>query len=472
MAQRAALSQAATVSPSVAAAGRCTSGQFPPQVAWAAAPGFVPARPASSGTPLIKQMRNGVEIARYTSLGKSGCYQPENNDARPDPVCGVFSRGFGRNWQDGDVFEVYPAVYEGDDQQPWIGPAFSTHAQYNTGVPTVPKNITLRGVTVNGERPVIRLPATGASNNTLGQGLVYLDQSNGIVIENLDIEGGSAGSAGKAGVYVRAAKDLTLRNVRVHGFQRATANGVFVAGEAAGVLRLDGLELSSNGGDSGPEHNIYVNASGVDPNFTVWMTGSYSHDVYYGHTFKSRAQVNLLEGNYFQGGVGSAARQAEAYLVDLPEGGRALLRNNVLAKNASGANSNGALITYAVEGAPAGRAQSLVIEHNTLLAYAKTYDGLHGIYPIFTPYQTATGSAYPFAKVSVNHNALVGFCGTTGREAYFGDAPWLLDFADLNADFSPKAKTVLGNPAVVGRPGYVHRASRSARRSALAGALD
>ena len=471
MAQRAALPKGGTVSPQIATAGRCTSGQFPPQLAWAAAPGFVPPRSATGGTPLIKQIRGGVEIASYTSLGKSGCYQPENNDAQPDPVCGVFSRGFGRNWREGDVFEVYPAIYEGADQQPWVGPAYATHAEYSANTPTVPRNITLRGVTVNGVRPLIRLSASGASNNTLGQGLVYLDQSSGITLENLDIDGGSAGTVGKAAVYVNGSQNLTLRNLRINGFARAGANGIFSTGNTSGVLRLDGLELRGNGGDSGPEHNIYVNASSVDPNFTVWMTGSYSHEVYYGHTFKSRAQVNLLEGNYFQGGV-ATARQAEAYLVDLPEGGRALLRGNLLAKNASGASSNGALMTYAVEGAPAGRPQSLVVEHNTFLAYAKTYDGSHAIYPIFTPYQTASGSAYPFAKVSVNHNVFAGFCGTGWRDGYLGDAAWQLDFADLNADFSPKTKTVQGNPAVIGRPSYVHQASRASRSTALAGAFD
>ncbi|MFV0681352.1 hypothetical protein [Ottowia sp.] len=472
MAVRAALPTASTVSALAVASNRCETGAFPAFQVWPTAQLSSPAQPAASGTPLIRQIRDGQVIATYDSLGKSGCYQPENNDASPDPSCGVFSRDFGRNWREGDVFEIYPAVYEGEDQQPWIGPAYSTHAQYNTREPTVPRNITLRGITVDGKRPVIRLSASGASNNTLGQGLVYVDESSGITLENLDIDGGTAGSVGKAGVYVRAGENLTLRNVRVSGFGRVDANGIFVAGDASGVLRLDGLELSGNGGDSGPEHNIYVNASHVDDNFTVWMTGSYSHDVYYGHTFKSRAQVNLLEGNYFQGGVGGS-RQAEAYLVDLPEGGRALLRNNLLIKNASGDNSNGALVTYAVEGAPAGRTQSLVIEHNTFMAYAKTYDGQHLIYPIFTRYQSDDGtSTWPFAKVAVQNNVFVGFCGTQGRAVYRGDAAWTLDFDDLNAGFSPFVKTMQGNAQTVGRPSYVHQSSSQQRQTALAGAFD
>lgn len=386
MAARATSPTTETISALAATSHYCTVENYPEQQDWLLNEQYTPAQPARSGTPLIRQIRNGQVIATYNSLGKSGCYQPENNDVTPDPGCGVFSRGFGRNWQEGDLFEIYPAIYEGEDQQPWIGPAYTTHFEYDMRTPTIPENITLRGITVDGQRPLLRLSASGAFYNTLGQSL--------------------------------------------------------------------------------------INASTTDPNFTIWMTGSYSHDAYYGHTFKSRAQVNLLEGNYFQGGVGNE-QQAEAYLIDLPEGGRALLRNNLLIKKASGDGSNGALLTYAVEGAPTGRAQSLVIEHNTFIAYAKTYDGSHLIYPLFTPYQSDEGSStHPFAKISVNNNIFAGFCGTKGRTGYRGDAAWIVDFDDLNADFSPKDKTVTGNEQIIHRPGYRHQSSHQLRKTAVTGAFD
>lgn len=470
MSARAALQRAARVSPTVAAANRCDTGNYPAQVDWPGVPTKAAIEPATAGTPLIRQVREGQVIATYTSLGGvEGCEQPEGNDVAPVATCGAFPRGFGRNWREGDVFEVYPAVYEGSDQQPWFGPSRATR----NGEEAIPRGITLRGVTVDGKRPVLRLPSTGASSNTEGVGLIHLAESSNITIENLDIEAGDSDArVGQAAVYLRGAHNLTLRNLRIHGFSRASANGIFGTDGNSGILRIDGVELGANGGNSGPQHNVYINPSKSDPGFTVWMTGSYTHDAVFGNTFKSRAQVNLIEGNYFQGGVAADGGRAEAYLLDLAEGGRALVRNNVLVKNASGADSNGALMTFAVEGVKDDRPLSLVVEHNTFLAYAKTIFGTHLIFPIFTPYQHEGGDSWSFSKVSINNNLYAGFCGNGARDGYRGDAAWIVDFDDLDADFSPRDKSVLGNPATVGRASYRHTTATGIRRTAVAGATD
>ena len=472
MALRAALKRDQWISPAVARADRCSAGTYPTQVEW---PGVVPARSvaaATGGVPLIRQLREGRVIATYTSLGVPGCQQPEQNHLAPDPACGAFSRGFGRNWQDGDVFEIHPAVYEGSDQQIWIGPAHSTRADQAAGVQAIPRNLTIRGVTVDGRRPVIRMPAAGASDNTEGQGLIHLAESEGITIENLEVMGGMGGSVGQGAIFMRGATSPTLRNLKVHGFSSVKANGIFGTDGNAGVLRIDGVELGNNGGDTGPQHNIYINPSRSDPGFTVWMTGSYSHDAQYGNTFKSRAQVNLIEGNYFQGSASIDGVRKEAYLLDLPEGGRALVRNNILVKNASGLDSNGALMSYAVEGVKDGRPMSLVVEHNTFLTYAKAIHGIYLIFPFFTPYQDDSGSHWSFGKVSINNNLFAGFCGTGGRDGYRGDSAWVVDFDDLDPNFSPIDKSLLGNPGVVGQSSYMHAARRSVRRTAVAGAID
>ncbi len=426
----------ATVSSAAQGGGACASGTFPAAWTWdTAATVRTPPQPATSGTPRIRQYRSGQLIATYTNFGVPGCHQPENNHVAPDASCGAFSRGFGRNWDDGDVFEVDPAVYAGTEQQPYIGPAFSTHAQFNSGIPTVPKRLTIRGLTVNGQRPVIRLTSQGASNNTLGQGVVYIDRSENILFENIDVDGANLGGVGKAGIYVNGARDMVLRDLRVSRFRQAHANGIFGTNNNAGVLELDRLVLQGNGGDSGPEHNAYLNASSVDPGFTVWLHHSHSTDVYYGHTFKSRAQVNLIEGNYFQGTRAAAGTQAENYLVDIPEGGRTLIRNNIFVKNESGPNSNSASVAYAMEGVPDARPMSFVAEHNTFVAMAATNDGFHALYPFLTPY-LARGETPP-AAYSVLSNAYVGYCPSTDRMlGYRGDAAYVADFADMRLDYT------------------------------------
>ena len=476
MSARQALAKAIQATPAVAAMNRCSTGDYPSQVEW---PGTVTSRPvvaASEGGPMIRQVRDGQVIATYTSLGVADCEQPESNHVAPVSSCGAFPRGFGRNWQEGDVFEIHPGVYEGADQQIWIGPTHTTRAERASGQAAIPRNLTLRGITVDGRRPVIRAPSSGASANTEGQGLIHVAESQGITIENIDVIGGDGGRVGQGAIYLNGAKDLTLRHLGVRNFDTVEANGIFATDANAGVLRIDGVELSDNGGNSGPQHNIYINPSSSDRQFTVWMTGSYLHDAKYGNTFKSRAQVNLIEGNYFQGSVSADGGQTEAYLLDLPEGGRALVRNNVLVKNASGVGSNGALMSYAVEGVDDDRQMSFVVEHNTFLAYAKTIGGTHVIFPIFTPYQhdsgSDSGSTWPFDKVSVNSNLFAGFCGTEAREGYRGDSAWTVDFTDLDQNFSPLDKTREGNAAVIGKTSYVHVARRGTRRSAVVGAVD
>lgn len=472
MAARQHLTRTILTSPTVAAMDRCRSGNYPTQVEW---PGVVPNRlvaAATDGAPLIRQLRAGEVIATYSRLGVAGCEQPDGNHVAPDTACGAFPRGPGQNWQEGDVFEIHPAVYEGADQQIWIGPTHASRADRDSNRQSIPRRLTLRGITVDGRRPVIRLPSTGASANTEGQGLIHIAESHDITIENLDVIGGAGGDVGQGAIFVDGNSNLTLRNLRVQGFNAVKGNGIFATSRNAGLLRIDRVELGDNGGNTGPQHNLYINPSASDRQFTVWMTGSYLHDAKYGNAFKSRAQVNLIEGNYFQGSASSNGGQTEAYLLDLPEGGRALVRNNVLVKNASGVNSNGALMSYAVEGVDDDREMSLVVEHNTFLTYARAIGGSHLIFPLFTPYQHDTGSTWPFDKVSISSNLFAGFCGDGARDGFRGDSGWIVDFDDLDQNFSLTDKTLQGNPAVVGKASYVHAARRAVRHSAVVGALD
>jgi hypothetical protein len=409
--------------------------------------------------PRIEQYRHGKLIAVYSKLGGSGHNGP-NASQNPSRHAaeGLFSRFGYRMWQDGDTFLVYPAVYSGLDNQPWIGPIHDVSG----GPVYTPANLTIRGVTVNGMRPVI-LDDAGSGNNTLGQAPVYFDKSSNLVFENIDVRMVPGGRAGKAGVYVNGPHDLTLRNMRIHGFQYqghvgfsgAKApfgeNGIITTPNTSGILTLDHVELYENGSSDGPAHNIYISASSVDPNFTVHMLNSWSHDAFYGHLFKSRAQVNILENNYFQGGLPQGQRgdlnfdQAENWLVDIPNGGRLIMRRNILVKNASGPNSNGASVTFAVEGIKDAREQSAVIENNTFVALAKTYDGSHPIWPFFFYQNKLPGSGEAVlsaGKYSIASNIFAGYCTQANAPAYSyrGDSSITVAFGELNADYTLKTR--------------------------------
>jgi hypothetical protein len=454
----------------------CTTNAFPAQWNWTP-PGYADQpKAATSGTPLIKQIRNGQLIATYTQFGYGGSNGRPNMQDNPDTSAGAFHRSGYQNWKDGDLFEVYPAVYQGEDQQPWLGEGFINDADYSAGKFNVPKNITIRGITVNGVRPVIKLNGISTSNNTLGQSAVYFDKSENIVFENIDIDGGGAIYVGKAGVYLNGAKNLTLRNLRIHGFKGTKANGIFGTGSNSGLLRLENIELFDNGGDNGPEHNIYLNRSSIDPNFTVYMRGSWSHDAFYGHLFKSRAQRNILEGNYFMGTKSAGGVQTENYLVDIPEGGTLVMRNNVLVKNFSGDNSNGIFVTFAGENTNNAATNRILIENNTFTAFAKYYDTQnHPLFPylFYYPLKTPGTAGFPSFPLTIRNNAYVGFC-KTGNAAldYRGSGALELNHNQIDTSFRLRTPRSTGNFATLGTIGYEHYKRIVLRATLNVGARD
>ncbi len=427
----------------------CPTGTgYPEAWTWA---GRVQTSPASAttGQPKIEQYRNGQLIATYSSFSN----QPTCTEAgdgtdylNPGPAaasgCGPFTRVHTfRLWAAGDTFLVYPAVYSGPYNQPWIGPEYDSPADFIAGISHTPDNITVQGVVQNNVRPVILMTGS-ASDNTLGQAPVYFDQSNAFHMDSINVTAAPGTTAGKAGVYESGASNLVLSNMRVNFFTRAGVNGVFGAGNYTGTLTLDRVELDHNGGTNGPAHNAYINASVTDPNFTVIMQHSWSHDVYYGHLFKSRAQRTVMIGNYFQGGLPRAGReQAETYLLDVPNGGMLQARNNVFVKNASGVDSNGMAVTFGMEGFSDNRPQSIDIENNSFVTFSKTYDGSHLNYPLSFLYPNVRpdSAAWPAnIPTRVIKNAFVGFCapGDGSSLDYRGNFSLVESFAETTKTYA------------------------------------
>ncbi len=264
--------------------------------------------------------------------------------------------------------------------------------------------------------------------------------------------------------------------------------GCFGAGGYSGTLTLRGLELDHNGGPTGPAHNAYIGASINDPNFTVNMEHSWSHHAYYGHLFKSRAQINVFTANFFQGtlpwgGLG----QAENYLLDVPNGGLLTARDNVFLKNMSGANSNAMSVTFAMEGIIDSRAQSIDLENNSFVTFSKTYDGFHQTYPLsfFYPNIRPDDPAWPASiPTRIIKNAFVGYCPAGGgAEDYRGDISLTEAFSEVSRTYSFSTKVLADDttlaaiyPAyvpVVGQPAYIQQLQTPlARAKQTVGAQD
>lgn len=457
----------------------CASGNYPQQWVWNPQTTTSQPLPATAGTPRMVQIRNGVVIATYDNLGGDAGYSKPNSQDGGDPAIGPFRRTPYTQWRDGDIFEIYPAVYSGAKMQIYIGPNVVNDAAYKAGIRDIPKNLTIRGMTVNGRRPVIVNPPSGASNSNLGQSLIYIDgrydaqgnriaAASNITIENIDIvDAPNGGNIGKAAIYANGAHDLTLRNVRISGFKQHKANGLFATNNMSGTLLLENVELDSNGGSGGPEHNAYVNGSKHDPNFTFVFRNSWSHGAFYGHALKSRAQRTVVEGSYLAGTTAAPGAQTETYLLDVPDGGVLIARNNIFAKGYSGNNSNGAALTYGVEKIDASREWRLTIEHNTFVAFSKTYDDAgHTLYPMFIK------SGTPGVK-TVESNLFVGYCpsGHPTRD-FRGNNFGALDFNQIDQGYRPRQPVLTGNASIVGTPQYGHEGTTMLRSSRALGARD
>lgn len=457
----------------------CTTDIYPPQWEWNPATVKEQARPATAGTPRMVQIRNGKVIATFDNLGGDAGYSKPNSQNGEDTSVGPFRRAPYTQWQDGDVFEIYPAVYSGPKMQIYIGPNAANHANFSAGIRDVPANITIRGVTVGGVRPVIVNPPTGASNATFGQSLIYiyghfdkdgnlLAPAKNITIENLDIvDDAAGGKIGKAAIYAHGAENLTLRNVRVSGFRHHGANGIFSTGSMVGTLLLENVELDGNGGANGPEHNAYINSSKNDPNFTFLVRGSLSRNAFYGHALKSRAQRTIVEGSYLAGSTAAPGTRTETYLLDVPNGGVLIAKNNIFVKGFSGNNSNGASITYGVEQIDSSRAWSLEIEHNTFVAFSKYYDeAKHQLYPLYIR------SGTPGSK-NVDANLFVGYCPAAAADRNFRGTNFLTaTFNDIDQAFRPRTPSLNGQPEIVGTAQYRHRAWMTTRQTRAIGARD
>jgi hypothetical protein len=462
---------------------------YPTHMTWQGGVAGAP-QSASSGTPRIEQYRNGQLIAVYHSfVNDTGCAYLGGGQDVLNPAsaarsgCGAFTRTHAyRLAMAGDSFLVYPAVYAGAINQPWFGPMWDSDADYSAGIFHNPDQVSIIGVTVNGVRPVILVgPSAPMGYNTLSQAPVYFDQSNGMVWDNIDVRN-VGGQGGVAGIYIGAASNLTLKNLRVSGFASSNADGILGATNVAGSLTIDSAEIDHNGGTNGPSHDIYIGASQTDPNFTLTLSHSWLHDAYYGHLLKSRAQTTVLTANYLEGGLPLGHHDvAESYLADFPNGGTETIHNNVFSKTASGADSNATLIRFGEEGIRDTRPQSFDFENNTLIAFSATNGGGATL----TPFGFFAGSlpgdqSFPATIATrIQKNLYTGFCAAP----YLGDIAVAADFTDLTGNFHLRPQIISDESAlaasessfvtVIGTTTYSHQANTGPMRgNARIGARD
>lgn len=146
---------------------------------------------------------------------------------------------------------------------------------------TAARKITLRGVRVNGKRPV--LEGTVSAVELAGDHYVF---------EGFEVTGGSSRC------LYHHADDITVRDVAVHG---CPSHGILSADEGSGSLTLDYVEVY-DAGSGEMKHPVYVTSDAeAHPGAVFRMQHCYVHDGHGGNAVKSRAERNEIYYNWIEG---------------------------------------------------------------------------------------------------------------------------------------------------------------------------
>lgn len=154
------------------------------------------------------------------------------------------------------------------------------------------EKIHIKGIRVNGKRPVI----TGGENgvhfqtpwpyNTAEGGHHYIFE--GFEITNATVRG-----------IFHQARDLTIRDCFVYD---CITHGILGADEGSGSLLLEYTEVARCG-DGGSRHQIYMATDEVNnPGSIFRMQHCYVHDANGGNNVKTRAERNEIYYNWIEGG--------------------------------------------------------------------------------------------------------------------------------------------------------------------------
>lgn len=172
--------------------------------------------------------------------------------------------------QPGDVVEVDgDATYPGDIH---IRPSSAG---------TESQKIVIRGVIVNGKRPVI----------SGGQSYGIVLHGNHTVFENFEVTG-SQGAC-----IIDKAHDLTLRNLHVHD---CPGQGILGMDNDAGDQTIEFSEIDHCGSEL-YDHQIYLaNDETLYPNARMRVQFNWIHDGNGGNDLKSRASRNEIYGNWIE----------------------------------------------------------------------------------------------------------------------------------------------------------------------------
>ncbi len=205
-------------------------------------------------------------------------------------------------------------------------------------------NLTIRGV---GGRAHIR-------DETCGGKALWIINGENTTIENIEFSGMKVRDKNGAGIRHQG-KGLTVRNSYFHDGEEGILGGGRHPGD---VILVEDSEFRRIG-RAGKAHSVYI---GPADKFTL-RRSHVSHCVDQGNCVKSRAKHNVISCNVIASMEGDSSWE-----LDLPNGGRAEVLNNVIQQGPKSANRG--IVAFAMETWKAPNRnpeQTLIFKGNTVI---------------------------------------------------------------------------------------------------------
>lgn len=186
--------------------------------------------------------------------------------------------------------------------------------------------------------------------NIMGKGIWVLGGNN-IIVENIEFSGATVPDNNGAGIRLDGI-GMTVRHCYFHDNE----NGILTSNLNNGDLLIEFSEFENNGYGDGFTHNLYIGRVN-----SLTFRFNYSHHADIGHNLKSRAKENYIMYNRIMDEqIGNSSR-----LIDLPNGGIAIIMGNLLMQGENAVNNN--LLGYGLEGLTNGLPHQIHVINNTFV---------------------------------------------------------------------------------------------------------
>ncbi len=218
------------------------------------------------------------------------------------------------------IADAIKAANDGDTVEVQAGNYYNDFA-------TINNKITIKGV--GGLAHII---ATASPPD----GKAILTTNTDVTIDHLELSGAAVSDRNGSGIRYQGGT-LNIVDSYIHDNQEGLLATPLTPGQ--GTVNILRSEFSHNGFGDGQSHNIYVNQVAA-----LNIDQSYFHDAVVGHEIKSRAERTTITNSRVQNGPNGSG----SYVIDLPNGGNALIQGNVIEQGPMAQNPN--MVAFGEEG--------------------------------------------------------------------------------------------------------------------------